>query len=84
MAIEEAVDEVKVAGAATPGADGELAPATFTSSTASSIAIAAPCRFSQLRPIFQAARSVPILQETHPEFLFQGCSYYCQLVSTPA
>jgi hypothetical protein len=25
MAIEEAVDEVKVAGAATPGADGELA-----------------------------------------------------------
>src|ERR1700686_606255 len=23
-------------------------------------------------------------QETHPEFLFQGCSYYCQLVSTPA
>src|ERR1700677_1024957 len=23
-------------------------------------------------------------QETHPEFLFQGCSYYCQLVSTAA
>src|SRR6266404_3493130 len=23
-------------------------------------------------------------QETHPEFLFKECSYYCQLVSTPA
>jgi pyruvate dehydrogenase (quinone) len=42
-------------------------------------------------PVLAIAAHIPsgeigsdYFQETHPEFLFQGCSYYCQLVSTPA
>src|SRR5882757_3067810 len=42
-------------------------------------------------PVIAIAAQIPsaeigsdYFQETHPEFLFQGCSYYCQLVSTPA
>ena len=43
------------------------------------------CRFSQSRRIFQAPRSVPTISRRRiPEFLFKECSYYCQLVSTPA
>src|SRR5271155_5819516 len=41
-------------------------------------------------PVLAIAAHIPsdeigsdYFQETHPEFLFQGCSYYCQLVSTP-
>src|ERR1700726_5104975 len=39
-------------------------------------------------PVLAIAAHIPsseigsdYFQETHPEFLFQGCSYYCQLVS---
>jgi pyruvate dehydrogenase (quinone) len=42
-------------------------------------------------PVLAIAAHIPsgeigsdYFQETHPEFLFQGCSYYCQLVSTAA
>jgi pyruvate dehydrogenase (quinone) len=42
-------------------------------------------------PVLAIAAHIPsaeigsnYFQETHPEFLFQGCSYYCQMVSTPA
>src|ERR1700730_1113495 len=42
-------------------------------------------------PVLAIAAHIPsseigsdYFQETHPEFLFQGCSFYCQLVSTPA
>jgi pyruvate dehydrogenase (quinone) len=42
-------------------------------------------------PVLAIAAHIPsaeigsgYFQETHPEFLFQGCSHYCQLVSTPA
>jgi len=42
-------------------------------------------------PVLAIAAHIPsgeigsdYFQETHPECLFQGCSYYCQLVSTPA
>src|ERR1700723_4189148 len=42
-------------------------------------------------PVLAIAAHIPsaeigsdYFQETHPEFLFQGCSYYCQLVSTPS
>src|ERR1700675_3804766 len=42
-------------------------------------------------PVLAIAAHIPsaeigsdYFQETHPESLFQGCSYYCQLVSTPA
>jgi len=42
-------------------------------------------------PVLAIAAHIPsseigsdYFQETHPEFLFQGCSYYCQSVSTPA
>src|ERR1700694_108475 len=42
-------------------------------------------------PVLAIAAHIPsaeigsdYFQETHPEFLFQGCSYYCQLVSTLA
>src|SRR5258708_1249615 len=42
-------------------------------------------------PVLAIAAHIPsaeigsgYFQETNPEFLFQGCSYYCQLVSTPA
>jgi len=42
-------------------------------------------------PVLAIAAHIPsaeigsgYFQETHPEFLFHGCSYYCQLVSTPA
>jgi pyruvate dehydrogenase (quinone) len=41
-------------------------------------------------PVLAIAAHIPsgeigsdYFQETHPEFLFQGCSYYCQLISTP-
>jgi pyruvate dehydrogenase (quinone) len=42
-------------------------------------------------PVLAIAAHIPsaeigsdYFQETHPEFLFKECSYYCQLVSTPA
>src|SRR5260370_24025257 len=42
-------------------------------------------------PVLAIAAQIPsseigsgYFQETHPEFLFQVCSHYCQLVSTPA
>ncbi|HEY2107484.1 MAG TPA: ubiquinone-dependent pyruvate dehydrogenase [Candidatus Binataceae bacterium] len=42
-------------------------------------------------PVLAIAAHIPsgeigsdYFQETHPEFLFRECSYYCQLVSTPA
>src|SRR5580704_10066861 len=42
-------------------------------------------------PVLAIAAHIPsaeigsdYFQETHPELLFKGCSYYCQLVSTPA
>src|ERR1700674_5271744 len=42
-------------------------------------------------PVLAIAAHIPsseigsdYFQETRPEFLFRGCSYYCQLVSTPA
>jgi pyruvate dehydrogenase (quinone) len=42
-------------------------------------------------PVLAIAAHIPsseigsdYFQETHPEFLFKDCSYYCQLVSTPA
>src|ERR1700735_2271420 len=42
-------------------------------------------------PVLAIASHIPsaeigsdYFQETHPEFLFKECSYYCQLVSTPA
>src|SRR5271163_4410892 len=42
-------------------------------------------------PVLAIAAHIPsteigidYFQATHPEFLFQGCSYYCQMVSTPA
>src|SRR6202011_2079503 len=42
-------------------------------------------------PVLAIAAQIPIseigsgyFQETHPESLFKECSYYCQLVSTPA
>src|SRR6266849_6167665 len=42
-------------------------------------------------PVLAIAAQIPsseigsgYFQETHPEFLFKECSYYCQLVSTPA
>src|SRR5229473_2970270 len=42
-------------------------------------------------PVLAIAAHIPsgeigsdYFQETRPEILFQGCSYYCQLVSTPA
>src|ERR1700735_4404405 len=42
-------------------------------------------------PVLAIAAHIPTseigidyFQETHPEFLFKECSYYCQLVSTPA
>src|SRR6202048_4892084 len=48
------------------------------------------CHRSRM-PVVAIAAHIPspeigsgYFQETHPEFLFQGCSYYCQLVSTPA
>jgi pyruvate dehydrogenase (quinone) len=57
---------------------------TFTSSTDSSIAIDSV-------PVLAIAAYIPsseigsdYFQETYPEFLFQGRSYYCPLVSAPA
>src|SRR6267154_932816 len=42
-------------------------------------------------PVLAIAAHIPsaeigsdYFQETHPEFLFKECSYYCQIVSTPA
>jgi pyruvate dehydrogenase (quinone) len=48
------------------------------------------CHRSSL-PVLAIAAQIPsaeigsdYFQETHPEWLFKECSYYCQLVSTPA
>ncbi len=69
-------------GLSSPSAPEAAGPATCTSSTACSTAIARACRCLPSRRTSRRPRSAPgYFQETHPEILFQECSHYCELVS---